>query len=332
MNIRINTYSTVTALGADAVCSGGFLYLKGFEPMLIKGIKPTSVIAPVTEVLQVWTGTPTAANSTGYQISITYTNKVTNLISTWISNIYTSDATATATEIVTNMKAQVNAMSATMPVVATGTTTLVLTAVAGYAVFTAQDLGTGAIAFVSSPAGVSAVGKGSDLKNGAFYDSNLVDASYYAQVIINYNNRQNQGTSQTSTQLVNKSVLYVLNGSDPTSAPTTANYITLLGTYGTLTQALVGKAATWILQTNAGTHTAIAGTITLVGGDKFFAAAPTAPLVPGDVLSASSATALTSAGYPIVGSILTDATAASPTAGTITFAANVAHYVQLRAA
>lgn len=303
MNIRINTYATVTALGADAVVSGGYLYLKGFEPMLVSGIKPTSVIAPVTEQLEVWTGTPTAANSTVYQISLTYSNRNTGAIETWNSVPYTSDATATATEICDNLRAQVNAMNEVIPVVATGTTTLVLTAEAGFAVFTATDMGPGVVAFVNGTAGIPAVGKGSDLKNGNYTDSTLVDASYYYQVTMNYNNRKNIGSAQESTSLVNKSVLYVLS--------TATNVLTLVGTYGTLTQALAGYSATW---TAAGTVPTMSnGVITLGGSDIFYGNSDTnIGLVSGDVINIVKTTATAYNSNYRIASILTGTTCNTP--------------------
>jgi enoyl reductase-like protein len=48
MNTTIKTLSTVSALGADCVVSNGVAYITGLQPMLVSGIKPTSVVAPVT--------------------------------------------------------------------------------------------------------------------------------------------------------------------------------------------------------------------------------------------------------------------------------------------
>ena len=276
MNTTIKTLSTVAALGADCSISNGFVYVTGLEPMLQKGIYAnSSVVAPVTEVLQVTTGTPSVANSTLYGISITYTNKKTGIIES-LTMEYTSDATATATEICDYFRGAINGMSEILPIVATGTTTLILTAVAGnyssQAAFDVASYGVGAISFVTGTPAVIGVGKGIFLKNGNFYSADLVDDSYYFQAVINYANFEPTGSAMNASNLVDRNVLYVLS--------TATNVETLVGTYGTLTLALDGKSATYVAGTGTLAATAATDLLTLAGGGEFAAQA----IIAGDVL------------------------------------------------
>lgn len=88
--------------------------------------------AKVAETAQVSTGTPTAANSTYYWVTITQNvvdgKNYTNTYS------YESDATATATEICDGIRNAIN-KDAQVKVTASGTTTLILTADTGYSQF-----------------------------------------------------------------------------------------------------------------------------------------------------------------------------------------------------
>lgn len=326
MNIRVKTYSTVTALGADAVVSGGYLYLTGFEPILVRGIEPTAVIAPTTEVLQISTGTPTATNGATYQISITYTSKQSNTEEIWYSTPYVADATATVTEICDNLRAQIVLESNSMPITGSGSTTLILTAQTGYPIFTVTNISTsGVIAFVTGTPGVAAVGRGDYIKNGNFAEVaamvGIVDASYYYQVIMNYNNKLNVGSSQRQTDLVNKAVLFVLS--------TATNVEKLVGTYGTLTQALVGVDATWS-ETPAGStptlaYTTATGALALAGAGNTWTANS---LVVGDILYYPAAPTVY---YPIT--VQTSNTAGFSTAGIGSDVAAAAYaFVQLRRA
>ncbi len=275
MNTTIKTLSTVAALGADCSVSNGFVYVTGLEPMLAKGITPTSVVAPVTEVLQQTTGTPTAANSTLYGISLTYTNKKTGILES-LTMEYTSDATATDTEICNYFRNAINGMSEILPITATGTTTLILTAVTGdyssQAQFTVASYGVGTISFVTGTPAVCGVGKGIFLKNGNFYSADLVDSSYYYQAVMNYANFENTGSAMIASTLVDCNVLYVLSSA--------TNVETLVGTYGTLTLALAGKSASYVAGTGTLQATAATDLLTLAGGGEFAAQA----IIAGDVL------------------------------------------------
>lgn len=275
MNTTIKTLSTVAALGADCSVSNGFVYVTGLEPMLQKGINPTSVVAPVTEALQITTGTPSVANSTLYGISITYTNKKTGIIES-LTMEYTSDATASAAEICDYFANAINGMSEILPISAVGGSTLVLTAVTGeyssQATFSVVSYGVGAISFVTGTPAVIGVGKGIFLKGGNFYSADLVDDSYYYQVIMNYANFEPTGSAMNFSNLVDRNVLYVLS--------TATNVETLVGTYGTLTLALDGKSAIYVAGTGTLAATAATDLLTLAGGGEFAAQA----IITGDVL------------------------------------------------
>lgn len=299
MNTTVKTLTTVAALGADAAIANGFLYVTGLEPMLVAGIKPTSVIAPVTETLQITTGTPTVANSTEYIITLLYTNKFTGILEDVIFS-YTSDASATATEICDYFRNAINA-SVQIPVAATGTTTLILTAETGdysaQAQFTATSVGVGVMAFVTGTPAVIGVGKGIFIKGSQYADptamDSIVDASYYYQAEMKYANGDLTGSSQKVSPLADINVLYVLS--------TATNIASLVGTYGTLTQALEGYQAV---------YAAGVGTLAADDSDDLLTLAtgtfPSQDIIPGDVLFQDGETT-----YYVVNSVITVATALS---------------------
>ncbi len=319
MNTTIKTLSTVTALGADCVVSNGVAYITGLSPMLVKGMKPAAVVAPVTEVLQVTTGTPTVANSTLYAINLVYTNKVTGILESK-DFTYTSDADATATEICDYFRNTINGLSEVIAITATGTTTLILTAVTGnysaQAQFGVTSYGTGVMAFVTGTAAVVGVGKGVFLNGGLYSDTNLVNASYYYQVITDFNNAVETGSSMKESPLFNRNVLYVLS--------TATGIETLVGTYGTITQLLAGKAATWVASGGTIAYTVTTGVITLTV-DTFTSAG----LLVGDITMIGATTALAAAQASTILSILTQSTAVGT--NIVAVAAASGFYVKLRA-
>lgn len=294
MNVNIQVYPTTLALGADAVYSSttGFLYLTGFQPILAKGIRPDSkIIAPVTETLQVTTLTPTASqNSTQFGISINFFNKASQSYQTK-DLTFTSDASMTVTEVCDGFRNQINALSSIMPIAATGTTTLILTAVTGlaqYAQFTVSNISSFPGVWTSITTGtpaVIAVGRGNDLKAGENANKAtrdlLVDTSYYYQAIINYKNSGPTGSSQEAGTLIDRSVVYALS--------TDTNVGTLMGTYGTLTNALAGHfPSTAVVMTTSSTmaYTQATGVLTMTGG----AGTWSSQLIKvGDILSIDSA-------------------------------------------
>jgi hypothetical protein len=318
MNTSISTLATVTALGADCVVVNETAYIKGLPPMIVGGIKPTSVVAPVTEVLQVTTGTPTAANSTLYAINLVYSNRLTGVIES-LSISYTSDATANATEICDFFRSAINSNSAILPISATGTATLILTAVAGVnsaqAQFTATSFGTGAITFVTGTPAVIGVGKGAFINGGIAPSVDVVESSYYYQVVMDSNNFQSIGSTMDASTLTNRNILYVLS--------TATNVETLVGTYGTVTYMLAGRSATWSASGGTIAFAATTGVIT-IATDTFASAG----LLAGDITMIGATTALAVAQASSVLSILTQATAVGSNVAAV--GAATGFYVKVR--
>ena len=281
MNTTIKVLSTVAALGADCSVSNKYAYITGFDRMLVRGIVPTSVVSPVTETLQVTTGTPTAVASTEYSFSLNYWNLATNAMETKVYTLSDSTAGATQTTICDYFRSAINSDSATVPIVATGTSTLILTAVTGnssaQAQFTVTNIGPGTIAFATGTPAVCAVGKGVHLKNGAYYSADLADSSYYYQVIMDYNNQKETGSAMQTSSLIDRNVLYVLS--------TATNVETLVGTYGTITQMLAGNSATFAAGTGTLATTTTTGALALAGGSTF----PADNIIVGDVLYQTTA-------------------------------------------
>jgi hypothetical protein len=294
MNIDLSVLATVTALGVDASIVNKSILVKGLtQPIPYATLKPSSIIAPVTEVLQVTTGTPTAANSTYYAIVLTYRNKVTKSYESKIFSM-TSDASGTATEICDNLRNQINSVNSTVPIVATGTTTLILTGEAGYNQVTATNIGVGVIAFVTGTPAVIRVGYGADLLE-VFPEGTgeITPTAYYYQAIMDYGSADYGAQTMSNSTVVNRAAVLALS--------TATNIDTLVGTYGTLTQALAGYAATYV----AGT-----GTLAADDSDDLLTLAtgtfPAQNIEPGDVLFQDGETT-----YYVVNSVITVATALS---------------------
>lgn len=277
MNQYQSVLNSVAALGADCtyVSSTQTLNITGLGNINMTGLKASTVLAPVTEVLQVTTGTPAAANSTVYGIVLGYVNITTNFYETKIF-LYTSDATATPTEVCDGFRNQINACSATIPVAATGTATLILTAVTGLspalAQFAVTNIGPGVIAFVTGTAAVCRVGYGGDLNSGATANADFINTDYYYQVIMDHTTSQYGTEAMSNSNVVSRSILYVQNS--------VTNYLTLIGSYGTVTQGLKHVSATWTAGTGTLAYTSSSGAIELASGGTW----PDQNILPGDVL------------------------------------------------
>jgi len=261
MNIDVSVLSTVAALGADCAIVNKQITVTGLKSFIpVSTLKPSSVVAPVTGVVQITTYTPTVANSTSYALALGYLNKVTR---SWTYSVLVvdSDSSATDTEICNAFRNQISLMTATMPIVGSGTTTLILTAEAGYEVFTSSSIGVGVLTPAATQAGVIRVGYGADLK--VVYpeaSSSITDTSYYYQVSMDYIPNSYGTQTMTQSNVVNRAAVLVLS--------TATNVLSLVGTYGTLTQAISGWQATW---TAAGTVPTLSnGVITLGGADIFY--------------------------------------------------------------
>lgn len=159
-NYNYLVLDTVQAAAADLQLAGGVISFG--NPLQVicdyKNLIPgkCSAVAAVAETAQVSTLTFTAANSTDYGIRIDQFDPVNGRTITKFY-YYTSDATATATEIATAFAAAINA-DTTIKVTAVGGATLVLTADAGYALFTVTNITDTTVANVLTTPGVVAKG------------------------------------------------------------------------------------------------------------------------------------------------------------------------------
>lgn len=123
---------------------------------------------PVAATAQVTTKTITAADSTDFVVSITAKSTLSGIVKTWVFTV-TSIATGdTATTIGNKFRTQINA-SSDCPVAATGTTTLILTAVAPVYVFNSGQSAN--ISTAATTAGVVPVGQGDFLNDYSDYNT-----------------------------------------------------------------------------------------------------------------------------------------------------------------
>jgi hypothetical protein len=254
----LKVLNTVTALGADLVVSTDYTTIGGSIPVPNPSIANIVSTDPVVEVKEVWTITPTAANSYTYSLVINGYSKTTgNRLSVPLS--FTSDASATATEICTGFRALL-ASYTDINVVASGTATLILTAsgigstgLSQLACFEVASTD-GNIAAVNGTDGVPSVGLASQLAfaypanqqnsmSGYADISNLTSGYYYKSIVINYAVPATSGSNAyASTTNTNSVVCLVKCGTSAT--PTTTNYATLCSGWGTVAQLDAGYKAT----------------------------------------------------------------------------------------
>ena len=258
----LNVLNTVTALGTDvSVDSSGYLNLQGTPAFKTSTITDVVITPYQSEQLQVTTVTPTAVNDAIYTLPFVYTDANSGMIES-VPLIVTSDSTATATEICDAFRALIVANTALNSIVAvSGTTTLILTAKAGFPIFSVAT-SDAKLAVVTGTLGRTSVGTGSSLINqypstAGYYNaggfsaaSSIVATNNYTQVLVT-------STTGSSAEILVKS--------------NADNYDDLLGTYGTITGL---KAGYRVIITNPATTTAAitvtTGVITLASGAATF--------------------------------------------------------------
>lgn len=184
----IKSYSVYpTAAAADLTLAKGILKIANttdnkfpLTGIPYDGMTTGGIVVAVTEVLQVDTITPTAANSTEYTLTLT------QLIDGEIKRktfSHTSPASgATATTICNAFRSMINA-SSEFQITASGTTTLVLTADAGYSQFKTTAV-TSNLALVNTTAGVYPKGQGADLIAAGIEDA--VSGQAYDAITFEY--------------------------------------------------------------------------------------------------------------------------------------------------
>jgi hypothetical protein len=257
----LNVLNTVTTLGTDArVDANGFLSLQGSPAFKASTITDVVITPYVAEVAQVSTVTvSTVSNSALYTMSL-ICNDVNSGMITSVPLTVTSDSTALDTEIAAAFAAAINSMPE-LSVTATSGATLIVTAKAGFPIFTLTT-SDGKLS-ISNAAGTVGVGTGTSLINqypstAGYYNaggfsaaSSIVATNTYTQVLVT-------STTGSSAEILVKS--------DAT------NVGDLLGTYGTLTALKAGYRA--ILSAPATTTAAVTvttGAIALAGGVVTFA-------------------------------------------------------------
>jgi hypothetical protein len=257
----LNVLNTVTALGTDAyVDSNGYLSIQGTPAFKASSIDSVVITPYVAEVAQVSTVTvSTVSDNAIYTMSL-ICNDVNSGMIVSVPLTVTSDSTASNTEIAAAFAAAINSMPE-LSVSATSTTTLVVTAKAGFPLFTLAT--TNSKLSISTSAGTVGVGTGTSLiakypSTAGYYNaggfsaaSSIVATNTYTEVTV-------------KSVVGNSAVILVKTGA--------TNYDDLLGTYGTLTGLTAGFRV--ILSAPATTTAAVtvtSGAITLAGGAVTFA-------------------------------------------------------------
>lgn len=258
----LNVLNTVTTLGTDAyVDANGYLNLEGtpaFKASSISDVVITPYVAEVSQVATVTIGT--VSNNAVYTLSL-ICNDVNSGMITSVPLTVTSDSTATNTEIAAAFAAAINSMPE-LSVTATSTTTLVVTAKAGFPIFSLSSTDS-KLSIAVTTAGVVGTGSGAAMidkypSTSGYYNaggfvnaSKIVSTNNYAQVLVKSVN------GDSAVILVNAAA---------------TNYNDLLGSYGTLTGLKAGFRV--VLSAPATTTAAVTvttGAITLAGGSTTFA-------------------------------------------------------------
>jgi hypothetical protein len=260
--------NTVTVLGTDAaVDSNGILNVIGADSIKANRITNMSIQPYVAEVSQVDTLTISAVDNTTYTLAISGVNKQTNA-AYFRQYSVTSGTSATATTIGDLFRTEIN-NDAYVNVTASGTTTLVLTADAGFPAFTTIE--SDANITIATPTTTAAViGKGLGSQISADYPSavypeiaNIVAANEYTTVQIDYEDVGAYGENNTLGNSYKSLLLFVNEGAD--------NFDDLLGTYGTLTGLNAGyRVAISNPATTTAAVTITTGVITLASGSATF--------------------------------------------------------------
>ena len=288
----LNTVTPATAAsGADVfVGSDGILNIASVETVDAYNVRGVSITVPQTEVSGVVVVTPTAADSLPYTFYINAFSMTTGLPKV-INVSFNSGAGATATSIANQARAIINA-DTDLSVVASGTTTLILTAKATQPFFVVG----GALGNVDSYSnlplssttpiatniaatnntgsggvnGRSVRGSVAYLQNKYAYSANgnaltqselalLTPGFFYTEVVIDYISTTPSGSGAFKGEIstLQAVVLVRANSDGSSSVFTTTNYADLLGSYGTITGLAAGYRVEGALIT--GTAGALSG-------------------------------------------------------------------------
>lgn len=284
-------FNSVTAAGADCtVTTDGMVTLKGLPAFKNTSPLKWTVTSYAADVAQIFTIAPTAASSTSYKMKITYTDTRTNTENTayWT---YTSDSSATATEISTNAIAFVNAIPNCPITAAASGTDFTLTADTYYPVFFVDVTGsTGTLTKTDSQTGVQGFGAGTNLDY--FYpnlvNDGLITTNNYSKVSFII---PSQAFNDTVNGTVNQQYDVYVNVGDTDYPSLIAYNSTLKMGFGTLTAALVNNRLATI--SSVGANVAIASLVATRASGSFF----TENIKGGDGLIIGATTALINVPY-----------------------------------
>lgn len=263
----IKVLNTVQALGADASISNGVLTIAGVR-IPLKNIKGGPARIPYrAEVLQIDTAAVTASNSTQYAFNVLCHSTIDGREKLFQVPPFTTDATATTTEISTvivNTLKQFGDITVTPALSGSAPNEVfTLTAKTGYPIFTSKAASTsaGVITMTTSPAGVLGNGSGALIAAGNESSPDIITTNNYSTYYISYRDPAVVKTRNEEFESVSQLLLYVNEAA--------TNFATLCGTYGTLTMALAGYQATWSAAASTGSAVAN-GVLTLGGSDIFY--------------------------------------------------------------
>lgn len=263
--------NAVAPYGADVLAPNGVINIGGglvTFPYLQIVKDPLPQIQPyVAEVPGVQVCTFTTGNAT-YSINILSKSLVTNVPKTFTYNIINA-AGLTAPQIDAQFIGLINA-DLSIPITASGTTTLILTAKAGYPLFqTTNNDPTSTVTIVvdgtgGSTLGVVGYGSGAVLAlNPTLLDAGIVATNNYTTVTVEYYNLKSRD-SDSFSNAINTQVIYINQGD--------VDYLSLVGTYGNLTLALNGKqvsAPVAMVATGTAAYAQATGIITLATAGTF---------------------------------------------------------------
>lgn len=204
LNTNYSILETLQAAAADISLANHILAITGCPRFDYRTTSSTAWTAPVAETLQITTTTPTAANSTYYEITVTQLVDGTYVQQRLFHT--TPSSGGTATTICNALRAQLTTYT-NLAITGSGTTTFIMTAQAGSPIFTAVSTGNGTLAVVTGTPGVAAKGTYAALVAQGVTDA--VAGHTYNQITFTYKNESDGTVNGNISTSVNQHVLYV---------------------------------------------------------------------------------------------------------------------------
>lgn len=204
LNVSYSILETLQASAADISLANHVLAITGCPSFDYRTTSATAWTAPVAETLQVTTTTPTAANSTYYELTVT--QLVNGTLVQQILFHTTPASGGTATTICDAFRAQLVTYTG-LRITGSGTTTFIMTAQTGSPIFTAVSTGNGTLAVVTGTAGVAAKGTYAALVAAGVSDA--VSGHTYYQTTFTYKADAAGTVNGNIETSVNQHTLYV---------------------------------------------------------------------------------------------------------------------------